>query len=337
MLSALSKYRDVVAVVCCLLCPAVVLYAHSRSDADAGPAVRAVVQLTAPLQSAMSYVVETLADAFERHWQSAESLDDARQLRMEVALLRRVSERLDEVERENARLRAFLNATPAPAPAKLMAARVVATGASVAYRTVRIDVGRSDGVQRGMAVMAAAGAMGSVLRTAHGYADVLLLSDRQSAVDVVLPRSNARGILRGAVDDRQAVLRLEGLDRTDDVRPGDDVVTSGLGARFPRGTRVGTVAGSENPEGDLGQIAYVKPAVQFAGVRNVLVVVTSDERPQATVGPAVPPDTLLSTQAADPPAPAVASAPASADAGAPAGPSISPTPAAAARLAGSPP
>ena len=44
---------------------------------------------------------------------------------------------------------------------------------------------------------AAAGAVGSVLRTSHGYSDVMLLTDRLSAVDVLLPRTGARGILRG--------------------------------------------------------------------------------------------------------------------------------------------
>jgi rod shape-determining protein MreC len=276
----LKRYRDVVAVGTCLLVPAVVLYAQSRSSAEAGPAVRLLIQVTAPLQDGMAYVVSTTSDWLTRHAQDAQSLEDARTLRMEVAYLRRANERLEEVERENQRLRDLLRAAPTPGPASMTAARVVAVGASPVWRTLRIDAGRSAGVARGMAVVGARGAVGSVMRTTHGYSDVLLITDRQSAVDVMVPRSGARGLLRGPGGEGSALLRVEGLERATAVNVGDEVVCSGLGAAFPRGTRVGLVEQVEMPEGSLTATALVRPAVEFDRLANVLVILAPEQGAQ---------------------------------------------------------
>jgi rod shape-determining protein MreC len=276
MFGALSRYKDVVLVGLCLLVPSVILYAQSRSTAEAGPVVRSIIQLTAPVQDVMSRMVEAVAEGWTRHWQDAENLEDARALRVELGQLRRQVERLEEVERENGRLRDLLHAAPTPAPPRFTAARVVAVGASPGWRTVRIDAGRSDGVMRGMAVLGAQGAVGSVLRTSHGYSDVMLLTDRLSAVDVLLPRTGARGILRGVGAEGGAPLRVEGLERQSNVVAGDEVVCSSLGARFPRGTRVGTVVAVDILEGSLTSTAQVKPAVQFDRLANVMVVLATE-------------------------------------------------------------
>jgi rod shape-determining protein MreC len=291
MLQGVNRYRDVVTVGTCLLVPAFLLYVQSRSEAEAGPAMRALIAATAPLQHAMGAVVATASDAWHDHVQEARSLADARRLRGELASLRRVAERVAELERENERLRALLNAHPTPAPGRVVAARVVAVGASALYRTVRVDVGRDDGVRRGMAVVNAEGAVGSVLRTSSSYADVLLLEDRQSALDVVLPRTGTRGLARGTGEAGGGRLRVEGLERSDDVRVGDGVVTSGLGARFPRGVVVGTVEAVVPMERGRQQVALVTPAVSFGRLGVLLVALTPEEsvlppRPPPAADPA---------------------------------------------------
>lgn len=277
MLSGIQRYRDVVAVSICLMVPVVVLYANSRSDAEAGPAVRALLRLTSPVQDAMERVVAAVSDSWTEHRQNAQALDEARKTRMDMARLRAAVDRVEELERENGRLRALLNAAPTPGAARFMASRVVAVGASPAYRTVRVDVGRDDGVQRGMAVVAPEGAVGSVMRTSGGYSDVMLVSDRQSSVDVMVARTGVRGLLRGSGAEGDVLLKVEGLDRTAQVQTGDEIVATGLGARFPRGTRVGVVVATEIPEGSLTQTADVRPAVTFESLRDVLVILAPEQ------------------------------------------------------------
>ncbi|MBI5494911.1 MAG: rod shape-determining protein MreC [Deltaproteobacteria bacterium] len=311
MAGGASRYRDVFLVGVCLLVPAVVLYANSRPAAEAGPVVRAVVALTAPLQDGVTRAVGSVSDAWERHWQDAATLEEARELRLELTRLRREAERLEELQRENQRLRDLLGAAPLPGGPDYAAARVVAVGASAAWRTVRIDTGRSAGVERGMAVVAAEGAVGSVLRTGHGYADVMLLSDPRASVDVVLPRTGARGILRGTGSDRGPSLQVEGLERELDVREGDEVVASGLGARFPRGTHIGRVVSVHTAETSLTSTAEVQPAVGFARLRDVLVIRSAETMGSVFLGPALPPGGLPApeTPAGPPRAPAPSPAP----------------------------
>lgn len=293
MLDGFIKYGDLVKVGLCIAFPAVFLYAYSKPEAEAGPVVRFIVTNTNFIQDAMTWMVEGVADRWETHAQNSRSLEDARKLRRDMAGLRRVAERVAELERENERLRALLNARPTPAAGRSTAARVKAVGASPIYRTVRIDVGWNDGVRRGMAVLNAEGAVGSVFRTAAGDADVLLITDRQSAVDVEIPRTGARGLLHGNGALVKPVLRVDGLDRSDDVRPGDEVVASGLGARFPRGVRIGTVQSVEQPESSIYQAAVVEPAARFQSLTDVLVMLTQEEPvlpPPSAPGPAPNPE-----------------------------------------------
>ena len=97
----------------------------------------------------------------------------------------------------------------------------------------------------------------------------------------MVPRSGARGLLRGPGGEGSALLRVEGLERATAVNVGDEVVCSGLGAAFPRGTRVGVVEQVEMPEGSLTATALVRPAVEFDRLANVLVILAPEQGARA--------------------------------------------------------
>ncbi len=111
-------------------------------------------------------------------------------------------------------------------------------------------------------------------------ADVLLTVDSRSAVDVMIERTGARGIARGTGERDRYSARVEYLQRTDDVRVGDVVVTSGLGCRYPAGVLVGRVAAVTRREFGIYQEVEVAPAVNFSRLSEVLVLATgSPDRP----------------------------------------------------------
>jgi rod shape-determining protein MreC len=97
----------------------------------------------------------------------------------------------------------------------------------------------------------------------------MLLLDRQSAIDGIVQRSRARGIVRGQGTDR---LAFEFVVRGGDVRLGDVVITSGLGAVYPKGLRIGEVVELLDPEGGLLQTATLRPAVDFGRLEQVFVM-----------------------------------------------------------------
>jgi rod shape-determining protein MreC len=105
---------------------------------------------------------------------------------------------------------------------------------------------------------------------------VLLLDDHNSALDGFDERSRARGIVAGMVDDG---VILKYVDRSQDVRPGDTIITSGLDGIFPRGLLVGTVKAVHREGPGMFLTVSISPAVEFRSLEQVLVVTEPPPRP----------------------------------------------------------
>ena len=88
-----------------------------------------------------------------------------------------------------------------------------------------------------MAVLSFQGVVGKVIAVSPNAARVLLIDDHNSALDSFDQRTRARGIVAGVVDDG---ITMKYVERSQDVRPGDVIVTSGLDGIFPRGLLIGT-------------------------------------------------------------------------------------------------
>lgn len=176
---------------------------------------------------------------------------------------------LREASLENERLRAMLEIRGA-SKSRLVAARIVAREATRAGRELKIDKGTSDGLRPYLAVITPAGLVGKISRVGPHSAFVRPLVARDCRVSGRISRSRAEGIVdwRGG-----GTLRLAFLPFRADARPGDDVVTSGLGGVFPRGIPLGKVSRVSTDEKDGSALVELDPAVDFSSVEEVYVVV----------------------------------------------------------------
>ena len=98
---------------------------------------------------------------------------------------------------------------------------------------------------------------------------MLLIDDHNSALDGFDQRTRARGIVAGLVDDG---LIMKYADRSQDVRAGDTVVTSGLDGIFPRGLLVGTIQSVRREGPGLFLSVRITPAVDFRELEQVLIL-----------------------------------------------------------------
>ena len=137
------------------------------------------------------------------------------------------------------------------------------------FRSVLVDRGVSHGVRAGNPVITAEGVVGLVTATSRHAAKTMLLLDRQSAIDGIVQRSRARGIVRGRGTDQ---LEFEFVVRGGDVVVGDVVITSGLGGVYPKGLRIGEVVEISDPAGGLLQTADLRPAVDFGRLEQVFLM-----------------------------------------------------------------
>jgi rod shape-determining protein MreC len=188
-------------------------------------------------------------------------------LQTRVTTLEEQTVRLEEIERENARLRELL-AFRERLVGEVRAAAVIGRDATGLARTITIDRGERDGVVKGAAVLAPAGVVGQVFLASAHAARVLLITDHNSGIDAVVQRTRARGIVEGTINEGCG---LKFVKRTEDLQAGDVVVTSGVDGIFPRGLPIGQLTSVDKRGQGLFQYATVRPFVDFDRLEEVLV------------------------------------------------------------------
>jgi rod shape-determining protein MreC len=173
-----------------------------------------------------------------------------------------------EIGLANSRLRNLLNFQKAPTH-RVVAAEVIGKDPSGWFKTVIIDKGRSDGLQKGLPVVLPTGIVGQVIEVSGHYAKVMIITDRNSAVDALVQRSRARGIIKGASADQS---QFEFVLRKHDVQIGDTVIASGLDGVYPKGLRIGRVSDLSERSSDIFYEITVTPFVDFEKLEEVLVI-----------------------------------------------------------------
>jgi rod shape-determining protein MreC len=235
-----------------------------------------VVEVTAPVQKVFNAVIDGIGSVWEGYFHLVGLQRKNEELRREVQELKSKLNKYSEADLANQRLRSLLNFKTAIATSTLPA-EVVAFDPSGWFQTILIDKGRNFGLVRDMAVVSAEGLVGKIIGVSNRRAKVLLILDGNSAVDALIQRSRARGVLVGLGRGR---CLLKYVQRNEDVQVGDQVISSGMGGVFPKGILLGQVQEVVRGNSGLFQRVEVEPAVNFSRLEEVMVVVqTPPEEP----------------------------------------------------------
>ncbi|MEX2519815.1 MAG: rod shape-determining protein MreC [Paracoccaceae bacterium] len=179
--------------------------------------------------------VSDMAEDFENF---TDAYKQNKTLRKEIQRLRAWRETAQQLERENAKLRALNNLRLAPRIG-FIAGEVIADSGSPFAQSALLNIGADDGVTDGAATVDGEGLVGRVVGVGARASRVLLLTDFNSRVPVKVLPSGRRAILSGENSDAP---RLNFLDTMAGVASGDLVVTTGDGGVFPPELPVGRVA-----------------------------------------------------------------------------------------------
>jgi len=201
---------------------------------------------------------------------------DWKSVRTENVVLRAENERLRvqalqaaDTREENARLRQLL-ALRDRLPLSTLAGEVIGREGGGWVRTLTVNRGRGDGIGQQTPVIVPEGLVGRVVQVRARAAVVQLLNDPTSTVGAVVQRTRTAGLVEG---DPGGTVRFKFMARDGaGVAPGDFVVTSGLGALFPKGLPVGRVIAIEDKGSALFHFAVLAPAVDFSRVEEVLLL-----------------------------------------------------------------
>jgi len=135
--------------------------------------------------------------------------------------------------------------------------------------SVIIDKGASSGIRQSKAVLSTRGLVGRLVEVGRYSSRILLITDPNSKVGVVIDRNRQGGILTGRPDGKCKMIYIA-LDS--DAAKGDKVVTAGLSAVFPRGILVGEVVEVGKEPGRLYKYAIVKTSQDMSKLEEVLCV-----------------------------------------------------------------
>ena len=257
-----------------IIVPALVLKANMTRGTPSA-IDEALLRITAPLQAGVSWLVEGIGSVWSRYVALVDIESENRELREENERLRKELAAMTRKAFDVAALE-DLAVVKKRTPADTIGARVIGAPLSPQFRVLRLRIDRGEReVQTGMPVIVGAGPVGRIDKVYGDYADVVLISDPSSKIEVVIPRTGGRGLLIGNGKPDSYACKIEWLERQlkpeGKIAVGDEVVTSGLGASFPPGLVVGKVTKINGDDG-MFQSVEVEPIVDVSRVRAVMVL-----------------------------------------------------------------
>jgi rod shape-determining protein MreC len=272
MLELLKRFSAPISFVSLLLIAAVAMVGDSRDYLDADQEIpwwhALVLEVVSPVQQMVSIPGTGVRNVWNRYLNLIDVGAENTILHDRVAELEELNLQYQEALVASGHLQRIA-AMRGDLEVPLLPAQVVGLDISLWFRTVVVDRGRDHGVNAGNPIITNNGVAGLVTAASRHASKVMLLLDRQSAVDGVVQRSRTRGVVHG---NGAGKLEFEFVARDGDIHPGDLVLTSGLDAVYPKGLRIGTVSEIRHRGSELIQIAILTPAVDFERLEQVFVM-----------------------------------------------------------------
>ncbi|MCP4606796.1 MAG: rod shape-determining protein MreC [Proteobacteria bacterium] len=275
-MSFFQRYKAVIVCILALVIPFFFLRANLRDSSQLNAVDRVIMTLSTPIQWAATATAEMVGDIWSGYVFLVDLKAENERLQFENQRLQSENTIYIETAQEVRRLRQMLGFRDTFG-GELLAARVIGRvigrGTSEQFRVVRLKIDASDyEVHKGMPVATFDGLVGQISRTVGDYSDVMLTVDRKSQVPVVVQRNGAQGILRGSGELDRYICDVEYLLRSDEVREGDQLFTSGAGGKFPEGILAGRIVSVRRENLGLFQKVVVEPAVNFSRLKEVFVI-----------------------------------------------------------------
>ncbi|HUP07506.1 MAG TPA: rod shape-determining protein MreC [Caldimonas sp.] len=235
------------------------------------PLRAAVAAALYPLQRGLLVPVEAIGEARDYFSGLRGALERAEDARIQLVRQSERAMRADQLEAENARLRALLQLRPGLV-VQSQAAQVLYESPDPYSRKVVIDRGSAQGVALASPVINEAGILGQVTRVYLSSSEVTLLTDKEAAIPVLNARTQARSAAFGGAAALGAAMELRFMAGNADVQVGDTLITSGVDGIYPPGLSVARVVSVDRKADSGFARILLAPIAKADGVRHVLVL-----------------------------------------------------------------
>jgi len=234
-----------------------------------------------PVISAVDSISDSVGNFFASFGERMELKDKLRAAEEKLAQLEMEKSVENEVKKENERLLALFNESEKYPEFEYEYAKVIARSVDDYSATFTLNKGEDDGVKENMIVIAPGGLAGKIIETSDDTSILLAVIDSRCGVPALSEASRDMGIVSGVSDSGTTAgyCVMSDLPTNAIIKPGDTVITSGMGEVYPKGINVGTI--TEVSKGNLNQFnssAKLSPSVDFDHLESVLIIVSTEAK-----------------------------------------------------------
>ncbi|MFO8088856.1 MAG: rod shape-determining protein MreC [Desulfatiglandaceae bacterium] len=233
---------------------------------------KGVIEVTAPVQKLFAKTSRAVKGLWEGYFFFVGLREENERLRKQVEELSKANSNYKEMLAAHERLTDLLQLRR-ELPGRVVASRVIGRDPTGWFKSIIIDKGQSSGIEVNMPVTHAFGVIGRIVAVSPNYSKVLLIIDQNSSVDCLIQTTRERGMFKGFSAE---VCSLDYVTKSSKAKPGDTVVTSGLGGVFPKGLPLGEIISVRKNPGSLFKDINARPLVDFSKLEEVLVVIGED-------------------------------------------------------------
>ncbi|MDY6856932.1 MAG: rod shape-determining protein MreC [Thermodesulfobacteriota bacterium] len=227
-----------------------------------------VFEISIPIQKCIIFPIRGAVSTFRNYLFLISLKEENNSLKNTIKDLKDENLKLKEAYIENLRLRKLLDFKET-FNSKIIPSEVIGRDPTNWFKTVLIDKGQNNNIENNMTVVTSDGIVGRIIEVSRSYAKVLLIIDNRSAVDAMVQRTRAKGILVGKTNRR---CELKYALRSDDIEIGDYIISSGLGGIYPKGLLLGKVSNIKKDNFGMFQFVEVMPFVNFNKLEEVLIL-----------------------------------------------------------------
>lgn len=226
-----------------------------------------MIELVGFGQNKTTSVKESVTSFFDHYVFIVNTSKENEKLKKRVEELSNTIFSLEEVKKENARLKQLLKFGKELKREKVLA-QLISWDTNNEH-VFRINKGSNDGIKELAPVITLNGLVGYIYRVTPNYADVLTILDQNNRVDAIVAETRSHGIVEGISSE---ICRMKYVVRSEPVEEGNHIITAGLGNIYPKGIKVGTISKVERESYGITQYIEVTPSVDFHRLEEVAVL-----------------------------------------------------------------
>ena len=228
-------------------------------------------KLVMPVQNGLTYLKNKISGNSTFFTDINNLKTENKQLQEKNSQLEQSLRELENIRTENETLKEYLGLTEKYSEYKTVPGYVINKDISNYSKTIIINIGKNDGIEEGMTVIADEGLVGHIVSVTNNTAKVRTIIDTSSSISCLMSTNKDSIVCKGTLDSNSE-LKAMYISTDANLVQGDSVDTSGLGGIYPKGIHVGTIKKIISTQNITDRYAMVETAVEFNKLNTVLVI-----------------------------------------------------------------